>query len=158
MRSIFFSVMLVALSATGQTYPQGPVKVIVPFPAGGGVDAAARILAQSLTESFGKPFVIENRSGANGNIGTGAAAKSPSDGYTLLFTGAGLVTNPSLYKAVPYDPIRDFAPVSLMALAPNVLVVHVWLPAKSSQELVALAEAKPCEIGFARAGSGITPA
>lgn len=157
MRSIFFSLILVALSATAQTYPQGPVKVIVPFPAGGGVDAAARILGQSLTESFGKTFVIENRGGANGNIGTGAAAKSPSDGYTLLFTGAGLVTNPSLYKTVPYDPIRDFAPVALMALAPNVLVVHVSLPVKSAQELIALAKAKPGEIGFAGAGSGSTP-
>ncbi len=157
MRTLLFTLMFAASSVMGQSYPKGPVKVIVPFPAGGGVDAAARILAQSLTESFGKPFVIENRSGANGNIGTGAAAKSPSDGYTLLFTGAGLVTNPSLYKAVPYDPIRDFAPVTLMALAPNVLVVHVSLPVKSVSELIALAKAKPGEIGFAGAGSGSTP-
>src|SRR5437879_6001944 len=139
------------------SYPKGPVRVILPFPAGGGVDAAGRILAQKLAEGFGKPFVIENRGGANGNIGTEAAAKSASDGYTLLFTGAGFVTNPSLYKKVPYDPLKDFEPVSLMALGPNILVVHPSLPVHSVQELVAAAKARPGEIGFAGSGSGSTP-
>ncbi|HEY6721223.1 MAG TPA: tripartite tricarboxylate transporter substrate binding protein [Burkholderiales bacterium] len=131
--------------------------MILPFPAGGGVDAAGRILAQKLTEAFGKTFLIENRSGANGNIGTEAAAKSPNDGNTLLFTGAGFVTNPSLYKSVPYDPLRDFEPISLMALGPNVLVVHPSLPVKSVGELIALAKSRPGEIGFAGSGSGSTP-
>jgi len=146
-----------ALPAFAQAYPKGPVRVIVPFPAGGGVDAAGRILVQRLAESFGKPFVIENRGGANGNIGTEVAAKSPSDGTTLLFTGAGFVTNPSLYKSVPYDPLRDFEPISLMALGPNVLVVHPSLPVKSVKELIALAKSEPGRIGFAGSGSGSTP-
>jgi len=151
------ALLLSALPACAQTYPSRPVRVIVPFPAGGGVDATGRILAQRLGESFGKPFLIENRGGANGNIGTEAAAKSPNDGGTLLFTGAGFVTNPSLYRSVPYDPVRDFEPVSLMALGPNVLVVHPSLPVKSVRELIALAKTQPGRIGFAGSGSGSTP-
>ena len=146
-----------SVASLSQTYPKGPVHVILPFPAGGGVDAAGRILAQKLSESLGKPFLIENRGGANGNIGTEAAAKSANDGSTLLFTGAGFVTNPSLYQSVPYDPVKDFDPVSLMALAPNVLVVHPSLPAHSVQELIALARSQPGKIGFAGSGSGSTP-
>jgi tripartite-type tricarboxylate transporter receptor subunit TctC len=148
---------LAAPFAPAQSYPKGPVHVIVPFPAGGGVDAAGRILAQKLSDSFGKTFVIENRGGANGNIGTEVAAKSASDGSTLLFTGAGFVTNPSLYKSVPYDPVKDFDPISLMALGPNVLVVHPSLPVRSVAELIALAKAQPGKIGFAGSGSGSTP-
>jgi tripartite-type tricarboxylate transporter receptor subunit TctC len=143
--------------ACAQSYPNGPVRVVVPFPAGGGVDSAARILATRLTESFGKSFVIENRGGANGNIGTEAVAKSPKDGYTLLFTGAGFVTNPSLYKKTGYDALADFDPVSLMALGPNVLVVHPSLPVKTVKDLIALAKAKPGQVGFAGSGSGSTP-
>src|ERR1700693_1214047 len=138
-------------------YPGGPVRMIVPFPAGGGVDSAGRILATRLTESFGKSFIIENRGGANGNIGTEVVAKSAKDGYTLLFTGAGFVTNPSLYAKVPYDAVKDLEPISLMALGPNVLVVHPSLPVKSVKELIALARAKPGQIGFAGSGSGSTP-
>ena len=151
------ALLLAALPTFAQSYPKGPVRVIVPFPAGGGVDAAGRILAQKLAESFGKPFVIENRGGANGNIGTEAAAKSPNDGSTLLFTGAGFVTNPGLYRSVPYDPLRDFEPVSLMALGPNVLVVHPSLPVRSVKDLIALAKSQPVRIGFAGSGSGSTP-
>jgi tripartite-type tricarboxylate transporter receptor subunit TctC len=146
-----------ALPAFAQSYPKGAVRVIVPFPAGGGVDTAGRILAQKLAETIGKPFLIENRGGANGNIGTEAAAKSPNDGATLLFTGAGFVTNPSLYKSVPYDPLRDFEPISLMALGPNMLVVHASLQVKSVRELIALAKSQPGRIGFAGSGSGSTP-
>ncbi len=140
-----------------QSYPTGPVRMIVPFPAGGGVDSAGRILATRLGESYGKSFVIENRGGANGNIGSEAVARSPKDGYTLLFTGAGFVTNPSLYARVPYDAVKDFEPISLMALGPNVLVVPPSLPVKSVKELIALAKAKPGQIGFAGSGSGSTP-
>ena len=146
-----------SLPAPAQPYPRGPVRVILPFPAGGGVDAAGRILALKLSDSFGKPFLIENRGGANGNIGTEAAAKAANDGATLLFTGAGFVTNPGLYKSVPYDPVKDFDPISLMALGPNVLVVHPSLPVHSVQELIALARAQPGKIGFAGSGSGSTP-
>ena len=149
---------LLAVGAAAQpSYPKGPVRMIVPFPAGGGVDAAGRVLAHALSESVGKPFVIENRGGANGNIGTELVARSSADGYTLLFTGAGLVTNPSLYKKVPYDPVKDFEPVSLMALGPNILVVHPSLAVHSVAELIAAAKARPGEIGFAGAGSGSTP-
>jgi tripartite-type tricarboxylate transporter receptor subunit TctC len=151
------ALLAVAPAVCAQTYPKGPVRVILPFPAGGGVDAAGRILAQKLSESLGKPFLIENRGGANGNIGTEAAAKSASDGSTLLFTGAGFVTNPSLYRSVPYDPVKDFDPISLMALGPNVLVVHPSLPVSSVEELIALARAQPGKIGFAGSGSGSTP-
>jgi len=156
---LFTACSVLAQRSTGgeYSYPKGPVRVIVPFPAGGGVDAAGRILAQKLTEGFGKPFLIENRGGANGNIGTEAAAKSPNDGGTLLFTGAGFVTNPSLYRSVPYDPVHDFEPVSLMALGPNVLVAHPSLPVKSVRELIALAKTQPGRIGFAGSGSGSTP-
>ena len=138
-------------------YPHGPVRYVVPFPVGGGVDVAGRILAQRLTEHYGKPFVVENRGGANGNIGTEIVARAAPDGLMLLFTGAGFVTNPSLYSHVPYDPIKDFAPVALMALGPNVLVVHPSLPVKNVQELIALAKARPGQIGFAGSGSGSTP-
>ena len=143
--------------ALAQSYPAGPVRLIVPFPAGGGVDSAGRLLGAKLTEDFGKSFIIENRGGANGNIGTEVVAKSPKDGYTLLFTGAGFVTNPSLYARIPYDAIKDFDPISLMALGPNVLVVHPSLPVKSVKDLIALAKAKPGAIGFAGSGSGSTP-
>jgi tripartite-type tricarboxylate transporter receptor subunit TctC len=143
--------------ACAQSYPNGPVRVIVPFPAGGGVDSAARILTIRLSENFGKSFVIENRGGANGNIGTELVAKAPKDGYTLLFTGAGFVTNPSLYTKTGYDAVNDFEPISLMALGPNVLVVHPSLPVKSVRDLIALAKAKPGEVGFAGSGSGSTP-
>ncbi len=153
------SAALAQTAATGpaQGYPSGPVRMVVPFPAGGGVDSAGRILAQKLVESYGKSFVIENRGGANGNIGTEVVAKSAKDGYTLLFTGAGFVTNPSLYARVPYDAVNDFDPISLMALGPNVLVVHPSLPARSVKELIALAKARPGQIGFAGSGSGSTP-
>ena len=148
---------LLALSAAAESYPKGPVRMLVPFPPGGGVDAAGRLLAQALTDSVGKPFVIENRGGANGNIGTEVAARASADGYTLLFTGAGFVTNRSLYKKVPYDPLKDFEPISLMALGPNILVVHPSLPVHTVQELIAAAKARPREIGFAGSGSGSTP-
>ncbi len=143
--------------ANAQPYPKGPVRVILPFPAGGGVDAAGRILAQKLSESLGKTFIIDNRGGANGNIGTTVAAQSTNDGMTLLFTGAGFVINPSLYKKISYDPVRDFEPIAMMALGPNVLVVHPSLPVNSVRELIALAKAQPDRIGFAGSGNGSTP-
>jgi tripartite-type tricarboxylate transporter receptor subunit TctC len=155
------AVALISISAiapaAAQSYPAGPVRVIVPFPPGGGVDGMARILTQKLTENLGRTFPVENRSGANGNIGTEFAAKAAKDGYTLLFTGAGLVTNPGLYDKVPYDPIRDFEPISLVSVAPNVLVVHPSVPAKSVKELIALAKARPKQVLFAGSGSGSTP-
>ena len=152
-----FLIFAPAFPTHAQQYPTGPVRIVVPFPAGGGVDSISRLIAQKLTENLGKTFVVENRGGANGMIGSEVVAKSPKDGYTLMVNGANFVTSPSLYKSAPYDPVRDFEPVSLMALGPNVLVVHPSLPVKSVTELITLAKAKPDEIGFAGSGSGSTP-
>ncbi|MFN7087892.1 MAG: Bug family tripartite tricarboxylate transporter substrate binding protein [Burkholderiales bacterium] len=158
-------ILIIALTAcvlppaivAAQTYPAGPVRAIVPFPAGGGVDSMGRIFGQKLSEALGKPVVIENRAGANGMIGSEIAARAPKDGYTLLVNGANFVTTPSLFSKVTYDPIRDFDPVSLLAFAPNVLVAHPSLPAKSVKELIALARARPGLVRFAGSGSGSTP-
>jgi len=146
-----------AVGAHAQTYPAGPVRVVVPFPPGGGNDSMGRILAQKLTESFGKQFVVDNRGGANGMVGSELVAKAPKDGYTLMVNGANFVTSPSLYAKPTYDPVRQFDPISLLALAPNVLVVHPSVPAKNVKELIALAKAKPKQINFAGSGSGSTP-
>jgi len=150
--------LLVASSAAlAQAYPTGLVRVIVPFPPGGGVDGAGRLISQKLSEALGKQFVVDNRPGANGMIGSELAAKSAKDGYTLMVNGANFVTTPSLYNKVTYHPVRDFEPVSLLALAPNVLVVHPSLPVKSVKELVALARSRPGEVNYAGSGSGSTP-
>lgn len=143
--------------AVAQPYPTGPVRIVVPFPAGGGVDTTGRLIGQRLADALGKPFVIDNRPGANGMIGSEIVAKSPKDGYTLMVNGANFVTTPSLYSKVTYDPIRDFDPISLLSVAPNVLVVHPSLPAKSVKELIALARARPGQVNFAGSGSGSTP-
>lgn len=143
--------------AGAQSYPAGPVRIVVPFPAGGGVDTTGRLIGQKLNEALGKPFVIDNRPGANGMIGSEIVAKSPKDGYTLMVNGANFVTTPSLYRKVTYDPIKDFEPISLLSIAPNVLVVHPSLPVKSVQGLIALAKARPGQVNFAGSGSGSTP-
>ena len=148
---------LAASQAFTQGYPTGPIRVIVPFPAGGGVDGMGRILAQKLTERLGKQVIIDNRGGANGMIGSTIVAKSPNDGYTLLVNGANFVTTPSLYRKVTYDPFKDFAPISLAAMAPNVLVVHPSLPATSVNGLIALARAHPNDVNYASSASGSTP-
>jgi tripartite-type tricarboxylate transporter receptor subunit TctC len=144
-------------AASAQGYPAGPVRVIVPFPPGGGVDSMGRLVSQKLAEVLGRQVVVENRGGANGMIGSEAVAKSPKDGHTLLVNGANFVTTPIMFTQVSYDPIRDFDPVSLMALGPNVLVVHPSLPVRSVKELIALARAKPGHVQFAGSGSGSTP-
>jgi len=149
--------LIAAGQVAAQTYPAGPVRVIVPFPPGGGVDGAGRLISQKLSEALGRQFVVDNRPGANGMIGSELAARSAKDGYTLMVNGANLVTTPSLYSKVTYDPVRDFEPVGLIALAPNVLVVHPSLPVKSVKELIALAKARPGQVNFAGSGSGSTP-
>jgi tripartite-type tricarboxylate transporter receptor subunit TctC len=153
------TLMLLAASgpAIAQGYPAGPVRVIVPFPPGGGVDGAGRLISHKLSEALGKQFVVDNRPGANGMIGSELAAKAAKDGYTLMVNGANFVTTPSLYRKVTYDPVKDFEPVSLIALAPNVLVVHPSLPAQSVKELIALARSRPGEVNYAGSGSGSTP-
>jgi tripartite-type tricarboxylate transporter receptor subunit TctC len=146
-----------SIVTSAQTYPTGTVRVVVPFPPGGGNDSMGRILAQKLTESFGRQFIIENRAGANGMVGSEFVARAPKDGYTLLLNGANFVTTPSLYAKATYDPIKQFEPISLTAIAPNVLVVHPSVPARSVRELIALAKARPKQVNFAGSGSGSTP-
>src|SRR5262245_41188726 len=161
MRSPYRLITLLLLAVSGyagaQHYPSGPVRVIVPFPPGGGVDGAGRLVSQKLSEALGRQFVVDNRPGANGMIGSELAAKAPKDGYTLMVNGANFVTSPSLYSKPTYDPVKDFDPVSLVALAPNVLVVHPSLPARSVKDLIALARARPGQVNFAGSGSGSTP-
>ena len=138
-------------------YPARPVRVIVPSPPGGGTDILARVLAQHLSKALGQPFVVENKPGAGNMIGIESVARSPGDGYTLLVTASTLALNSVLYKKVPYDPVRDFAPITLAATAPNVLVVNPALPAKSLAEFVALAKAKPGALSYGTPGIGTSP-
>lgn len=147
---------LLFTSATlAQTYPMRPVRFIVPFGTGGAADITARLIAQKLSESLGQTFVIDNRTGAGGIIGAELAAKSPADGYTVVLGSFGThVANPSLHKKLPYDPIRDFFPISLVAMVPSVLVVHPSIPAKTIGELIAIAKAKPGALSYASSGSG----
>jgi tripartite-type tricarboxylate transporter receptor subunit TctC len=154
---IFLPLLVIFTSAVAQTYPANPVRVVVPFPPGGGNDSMGRILAAKLSESMGKQFVIDNRGGANGMVGSELVAKAPKDGYTLMVNGANFVTTPSLNTNATYDPIRQFDPISLIAVAPNVLVVHPSVPARNVKELIALAKAKPRHVNFAGSGSGSTP-
>ena len=141
--------------ARADTYPTRPVKVIVPFAPGGQTDVIARFLAQKLSEHLGQQFVVENKSGAGGNIGMGLAAQAPPDGYTLLFTdGTTFVVNPNLYEKAPYDPFKDFQPVSLTGTTTQVLVVHPSLPAATVAELVTLVKSKPNTYSIASPGIG----
>jgi tripartite-type tricarboxylate transporter receptor subunit TctC len=137
-----------------QTFPAKPIRIVVPLAAGGPGDVLARAVAQKLTENVGQQVVVENRPGANTNIGNEAVAKSPPDGYTLLATASTLTINPALYANLTYDAVKSFAPVTLIAWTPLVLVVHPSLPAKSVAELAALAKAKPAQIYYGSAGSG----
>ena len=149
--------LLFSGAVLAQAYPAHPVKIIVPFAPGGPTDAMARILAQKLTEDLGQPFVVENRAGAGGNIGMGMAAKAAADGYTLLMVSSSFVVNPGLYSKVPYDAYKDFAPITLAAASPNLIVVHPSVPAKTIQELVALVKASPGKFSYAQPGIGTTP-
>ena len=136
-------------------YPARPVRLVVPYAAGGGTDALARFLAQGLERQFGQPFIIENRPGQGTATGAAYVARSAPDGYTLLAaTSSTLAFNPSVYKKLPYDPLVDFSPISLVAAVPFVLVVNPSLPANSVSELVALAKAKPGELSYASGGMG----
>jgi tripartite-type tricarboxylate transporter receptor subunit TctC len=136
-------------------YPAKPIRIIVPFAPGGPMDALGRPLMQKVGESLGVPMVIDNRAGANGIVGTELVARAPRDGYTLLYTTGSHVANPSIYRKLPYDTVRDFAPVTQIARAyGQVLVVHPSFPAKNVKELIALARAKPGALNYASAGAG----
>src|SRR3954447_9450134 len=145
-----------ALTAYAQPYPSRPIKFVAPFPPGGSSDVLCRLLGQKLAEGLGQPVAVENRPGAGANIGHEFAAKQPADGYTLLISSSStLATNPHLYKRLGFDPIEDFAPITLVASAGQVLVVHPSVPAKSVRELVALAKARPGQLNFGSGGKGI---
>ena len=155
--SASFAVLLLSVGtlAAAQTYPVKAIRFIVPFAPGGGVDLIGRIMSQKLTEAWGQSVVVDNRSGGGGNIGTDMVAKAPPDGYTLLMGYVGnLAINPFLFKDLPYDSLKDFAPVTLAATAPNMLVAHPSVPAGSVKELVALAKAKKAALNYASAGNG----
>jgi tripartite-type tricarboxylate transporter receptor subunit TctC len=148
----------VSLSAYAQTYPSGPVRIIVPYPPGAATDALARMLGQALEPQFGTTFVIDNRGGAATQIGTRAVGSAKADGQTLGFVDTAFVINPGLFgKALPYDTQRDFVPISLMATAPLVLIVHNSVPAKDFKEFVALAKSQPGALSYGSAGVGSAP-
>ena len=152
-------VALAALAHTGahaQTYPTKPVRLIVGFTPGGGVDINARMLAPELTKAFGQQFIVDNRPGAGTNIANELVAKAPPDGYTLLVNTAAITINMSLYRKVNFDAIKDFAPISVFSQSPNILTVHPSLPVKNVKDLVALAKSKPGAMNFSSAGSGST--
>jgi len=143
-----------SFAAWAQTYPSKPIKLIVTYPPAGGADTMARLIAAKLSESLGQPVIVENRPGASGQIGAEVVAKSAPDGYTLMLDASSYAVNPSLYPKLPYDPNKAFAPITLLALFPNMLVVTPSFPATSVKELVAMAKAKPGTISYASSGNG----
>jgi len=147
----------VSCAAWAQSYPAKPVRVIVPFAPAGPADVLARLMMSKLTQSLGQQFYIENQAGAGGNLGMGAAARAAPDGYTIAVVSTSLVVNPSLYPKIPYDPYQDFAPVTLAAVSPNVLVVHPSIPANNVKELIAFLKENPGKYSFAHSGVGTTP-
>src|SRR5262245_34506263 len=152
------ALLLPALAATAQEYPARPIRLIVPYPPGGGNDTLARIFGQKLAERWGQQVVIDNRPGAGTTIGAAIAAKAPGDGYTLLLSSVAThALAPALYAKPGYDPIKDFAAVTTLAVAPTLFVAHPGLGAKSVKEFIALAKAKPGEMRFASGGSGTPP-
>ncbi len=139
-------------------YPNHPVRILVPFPPGGPADALARITGEKLAQAFGQSFIIENRPGAGGNLGMELGARAAPDGYTLTLAPVGNLTiAPSLYSKLPYDPVKDYAPITILASVPNVLVVHPSVPAKTLAQLIALAKAKPGTLNYASPGNGSGP-
>jgi tripartite-type tricarboxylate transporter receptor subunit TctC len=141
-------------AALAQAYPTRPVRIVSPFAPGGANDLPARVVAQHLTRALGQPFVVENRAGAAGNLGAEAVAKAAPDGYTLLMGPGALAINQTLYPRLPFDVLRDFAPISIVAMVPNVLAVHPAVPARTVGEFVAYAKANPRSISFGSPGSG----
>ena len=148
---------LFAGASSAQNYPVKAVRLVAPYPPGGPNDIIARIIAQRMTQALGQQWIVENRAGRGGNIGTELVARSPADGYTLVHGGMGTLTLAPFLGKVPYDALRDFAPVTLTARVPNVIVVHPSLPVRSVKELVALARSRPGTLDYATSGVGSTP-
>lgn len=150
--------VLAPVQAGAQAYPSKPVRIVVPYPAGGTTDIIARLAAAQLTERLRQPFVVENRAGASGAIGSAAVAQAAPDGYTLVMgTASSHGINSALQKALPYDAVRDFAPVTVVASTPNIIVVHPGVPAKTLAELLAMARAKPGQVNFGSTSPGGSP-
>jgi len=158
----WFAAAVLSVAAVGaaqaQGYPNKPVRLIVPYPAGGTTDIIARVAAQQLSERLKQPFVVENKAGANGAIGSVEVARAPADGYTLLMgTASTHGINSAVYKSLPYDAVKDFAPVTIVASTPNIIAVHPSVPAKNLQELLALAKAQPGKLNYGSTSLGGSP-
>ena len=151
-----FAVACATGSALAQVkdFPQRPIRIVAPIPPGGSVDIVARLIASRMTDSLGQQVIVDNRAGASTNIGMELVARSPADGYTLLANTVPLVANPSLFPKLPFDPEKDFAPISLVVIGPSIIVAHPSVPARSVAELVALAKARPGFIKYSSAGAG----
>jgi len=153
--AVVAAVVVAVPGVMAQTYPTKPVKLVVPFPPGGSLDITGRLLAQKLTEAWGQPVVVENKPGAGGNIGADLVAKSAPDGYTILLGALSThAVNPSLYAKMPYDAAKDFAPITLIAITPNVLVVNAASPVNNVREFIAYAKANPGKLSFGSGSSG----
>jgi tripartite-type tricarboxylate transporter receptor subunit TctC len=152
-----FILLGISLSATAQEYPTKPVRFVVPYAPGGGLEVVGRPISQKLFELWGQPVLIDNRPGAGTTLGAALVAKAPPDGYTLLLTLSALTSGPGLYPKLPYDPVRDFAPVIWIATTSYVLSVHPSVPVKSVRELITLAQAKPGQLNYASSGQGSDP-
>ncbi|WPH21292.1 tripartite tricarboxylate transporter substrate binding protein [Variovorax paradoxus] len=153
--TLLLACLPLAAAAQAGSFPDKPIRIVVPFPPGGATDAAARLVAVKMGEHWGQPVVVDNRAGAGGNVGSDLVAKAPPDGYTLVMgvTGSHAI-NTSLYSRMPYDPVADFVAISQVAVVPNVLVVHPSVPAKNLAELVALAKKEPGKLNYASLGNG----
>src|SRR6267143_2125026 len=150
--------LLAPPSARGQQYPNKPIRIIVPFAAGGTSDILARAIGPHLTTAWGQPVIVENRTGANGNVGADYVAKSAPDGYTMLLSDVGALSiNPSVYTNMPFDPVKDFSPIVMVSYSPHVLAVHPSVPVSNVKELIAYAKANPGKLNFANSGTGGAP-
>lgn len=157
-RSFLAAPALIAVTAQAQTpYPDKPIRLVIPFVAGGGTSVIGRLFAQYMTPELGQPIVIDNRPGAGGNLAAEHVARSAPDGYTIFYGTLGILAiNPALYRTVPFDPLKDFATITRITTAPNVLIVHPDVPANNLQEFIALARARPGQLNYGSGGSGTT--
>jgi len=155
--SLAIAGFLTVPSRAADTYPEHKVRVIVPFAAGGPTDVIGRMVAERLSEAWGQQLYVENMPGAGGNLGVETGARAAPDGYTIVVVSTGFIINPSMYSKIGYDPVKDFAPISLVAASPNVVTVHPSVPAKDLKELIALIKANPGKYSFAQPATGSTP-
>ena len=152
------AILLSAGAALAQTYPNKPIRIVVPFAAGGTSDILARAIGPKITEAWGQPVVVENKTGANGNVGAEFVVRSAPDGYTMLLSDVGAIAiNPSVYPNMPFDPVKDFAPIIMVSYSPHVLAVHPSVPVHNVKELIAYAKANPGKLNFANSGTGGAP-